>query len=293
MINMKKIFIILALVFMLSSLAYADGEPAHILFGNVINISGGNSALHIQTDDYSPGYKTAATSITVLDSIWSSRPVMFGSIPSDKNALMNSGEPVDIIVRGDKLSIINWGGDSVYSIRILDSNGNALMKDTLRTRTNSDTELSLTPEYRHYYLEFTENASYYDSENGYFDSSESDIRYCYILLRMKSTHEEPERENKAVSQKNNNSNSAYDAITDIYRQLRNRKNDSVLHFDDTNNEIQKPDEAIRPREQEVHREVEIEPENENDEEDMNLIPARRVRIKRNTEYETEPESKSE
>ena len=289
---MKKIFITLAFVFMLSCSAYADGEPAYILFGNVINITGGSNALHIQTDDYSPEDRTTASSITVLDSIWSSQPVMFNSIPSERNALMNSGEPVDIIVRGDKLSIISWGGEGVYSMRILDSNGSTIIKDTLRTRTNSGIEISLTPEYRHYYIEFTESeVNYdYDSENGYFpsvnDSSEREIRYCYILLRMKSSNSESEikSELKAEPEKIE-SNSAADAIGDIYRQLRNRKvNDTVIHLDDTKNEPLKPDEAIRPREPEP------EPE---DDDDTNLIPARRIKIKRNTEYESELESESE
>ena len=289
---MKKIFITLAFVFMLSCSAYADGEPAYILFGNVINITGGSNALHIQTDDYSPEDRTAASSITVLDSIWSSQPVMFNSIPSERNALMNSGEPVDIIVRGDKLSITSWGGEGVYSMRILDSNGSTIIKDTLRTRTNSGIEISLTPEYRHYYIEFTESeVNYdYDSENGYFpsvnDSSEREIRYCYILLRMKSSNSESEikSELKAEPEKIE-SNSAADAIGDIYRQLRNRKvNDTVIHLDDTKNEPLKPDEAIRPREPEP------EPE---DDDDTNLIPARRIKIKRNTEYESELESESE
>ena len=289
---MKKIFITLSFVLMLSCSAYADGEPAYILFGNVINITGGNSALHIQTDDYSPGDRTTASSITVLDSIWSSQPVMFNSIPSERNALMNSGEPVDIIVRGDKLSIISWGGEGVYSMRILDSNGSTIMKDTLRTRTNSGIEISLTPEYRHYYIEFTESeVNYdYDSENGYFpsvnDSSEREIRYCYILLRMKSSNSESEikSELKAEPEKIE-SNSAADAIGDIYRQLRNRKvNDTVIHLDDTKNEPLKPDEAIRPREPEPKPE---------DDDDTNLIPARRIKIKRNTEYESEPESEPE
>lgn len=304
---MKKIFIALALVLMLSSSAYSDGEPAHIVLGNVMNISGGNDSVYIQTDDYSPENRTAASSITVLDSIWSSRPVMFGSIPSERNALMNSGEPVDIIARGDRLKIINWGGDGVYSVRVLDSNGNAIMKDTLRTRQNSNIEIALTPEYRHYYLEFTETNAYYDSENGYFpeadNSSRNEIRYCYVHLKMKGTKEEPKRESEPVRPETRDSNSASDAISDIYRQLRNMAvNDSVIHFEDnTQKDTISRDEVFRPRETYTHEENHEENHNvneenheeENEDDDTNLIPARRIRIKHNTEYESDSESEPE
>ena len=302
---MKKIFITLAFVFMLSCSAYADGEPAHIIFGNVVNITGGNDSLHIQADDYSPGYRTAASSITVLDSIWSLHPVMFGGIPSERNALMNSGEPVDIIARGYKLPVIRWGGDGVYSVRLLDSNGNSLMKDTLRTRQDSKIEISLTPEYRHYYLEFTETNANYDSENGYFptvnDSSGNEIRYCYVLLRMKSSNAEPlevpQREVTPPESERRESNSAADAIDDIYRRLRNRAvHDSVLHMEDSQNETQSPDAVIRPNESnesDVMTDTHDTLDEHENEEDTNLIPARRIRIKRSTEYESESESESD
>ena len=292
---MKKIFITIAFVFMLSCLAYADGEPAHIVFGNVINITGGNDSVFVQTDDYSPSDRTTASSVTVLESVWSASPVLFGSIPAEKNALMNSGEPVDIIARGYKLPVIRWGGDGVYSVRLLDSNGNSLMKDTLRTRQDSKIEISLTPEYRHYYLEFMETNADYDSENGYFpsvDSSETRIQYCYVLLRIKGTNEEPERETappaKPAKTEKRDSNTAAEAIEDIYQRLRNRAvNDNVIRMDDSENETKKSDEVFRKREPDKQDIQEDKPED--DEEDTNMIPARRIRIKRSTEYESESE----
>ena len=297
MIHMKKIFMTLAFVFTLSCPAYADGEPAHIAFGNVVNITGGNDSVYIQNDDYSPGYRTTASSVTVVDANWSYHPVSFRSIPSGRNALMNPGEPVDIIVRGDKLKVLSWGGDGVYLMRLLDSDGNTIVKDTLRTRQNSQTEIALTPEYKHYYLEFTETDAEYDSENGYFpsvNSSENEIRYCYVLLRMKGTNEEnepevkpsvqPEKKESAVQSEKRESKSATEAIEDIYRSLRNKAvNDSVIRMDDTKNETPEPDEAIRQKEtHEVHEEN---AEDDNEEEGTNLIPARRIRIKRSTDYE--------
>lgn len=296
MIHMKKIFMTLAFVFMLSCQAYADGEPAHIAFGNVVNITGGNDSVYIQNDDYSPGYRTAASSVTVVDSNWSYHPVSFRSIPSGRNALMNPGEPVDIIVRGDKLKVLSWGGDGVYVIRLLDSDGNTIVKDTLRTRQNSQTEIALTPEYKHYYLEFTETDAEYDSENGYFpsvNSSENEIRYCYVLLRMKGTNEDNEKSEKnepeskpAVQPEKKESKSASETIEDIYRSLRNRAvNDSVIRMNDTKNETPEPDEAIR----ETHEVHEENAEDNDEEEDTNLIPARRIKIKRSTEYENESE----
>ena len=289
---MKKIFIALAFVFMLSCSAYADGEPAHIVFGNVINITGGNDSVYVQTDDYSPSDRTTASSVTVLESVWSASPVLFGSIPAEKNALMNSGEPVDIIVRGDKLSIVNWGGEGVYSVRLLDSNGNAVMKDTLRTRQNLPVEISLTPEYRHYYIEFSQTVMNYDSVQEYF-TPENETEFCYVLLRMKGTKAEPEREVKtAKPEKKESSNAASDAIEDIYQRLRKKAaedKDSVLHIDDKPEESHAPDEAIRQQDTNTEHEQQTESEDEG----TNLIPARRIRIKRSTGYDTEPESELE
>ena len=298
MIIMKKIFITCAFVFMLVSCAYADSEPAHVVLGNVINLSGGNDYVYVQTDDYSVSDKSAASSITVLDYEWSSQPVMFGNIPSGRNALLNPDEPVDIITKGEDLALIRWGGDSVYSLRILDSNGNTLLKETLRTRSDKPVMISLTPEYRHYYIEFaqTEIDYDYDPELGYVpsvDSSETNITYCYVLLRMKSTKAD-ERENVTAKQEQKESNAAAEVIDDIYRRLRTRPaNDSVLHIDDTKEEMQSPDNVFRPIESETHSNLEGHEDNQNEEEETNMIPARRIRIKRSTEYDTESEIESE
>ncbi len=286
---MKKIFLTFAFVFMLSSSAYADSEPAHIVLGNVINITGGNDSVFVQTDDYSPSDRTTASSITVLESVWSTSPVMYGSIPSEKNALMNPGEPVDIIVRGDKLSIVNWGGEGVYSMRLLDSNGNPVMKDTLRTRQNTPVEISLSPEYRHYYIEFSQTVMNYgdDSLQEYINPNDQP-EFCYVLLRMKGTKEEPKREITPATSEKRDSNAAADAIDDIYRRLRNRtvnENDSVLHMNDEPVTSREPDRAIRQRNTNAEPEPQIVSEDEN----TNLIPARRIRIKHNTEYDTESE----
>ena len=277
---MKKIFLTFAFVFMLSFWAYADSEPAHIVFGNVINITGGNDSVYVQTKDYLPADRTTASSVTILESVWSTRPVMYGSLPSERNSLMNSGEPVDIIARGEKLSILNWGGEGVYSVRILDSNGNPVMKDTLRTRQNTPVEISLTPEYRYYYLEFAQTTMNYD----YDFTPEGEPEFCYVLLRMKGTKEEPAKPEKR------DSNAASDVIDDIYRQLRNRRrNDSVIHMDDEPEKSREPDRAIRQWDINAEPEQQIESEDEN----TTLIPTRRIRIKHNTGYGLESESESE
>ena len=297
---MKKIICTFAFVFMLASCAYADGEPAHIVLGNVINLSGGNDYVYIQTDDYSASDRSAASSITVLDYEWSAQPVMFGSIPSGRNALLNPDEPVDIITNGEDLALITWGGDGVYSVRMLDSNGNAILKDTLRTRSDKPVMIKLTPEYRHYYIEFAQTELDYDYNPaiGYVpsvDSSESNITYCYVLLRMKSTKAENKRESvpakQEAKQEKKNSNAAADVIDDIYRRLRNRPaNDSLIHMDDSQKEIQSHDSVFRPVETDTHGNFEGHEENHEDEENTNMIPARRIRIKRSTEYESESES---
>lgn len=301
---MKKIFITFAFVFILASSAYADGEPAHIVLGNVINLTGGNDYVYIQTDDYSVSDTSAASSITVLDYEWSAQPVMFGSIPSGRNALLNPDEPVDIITRGEDLPVITWGGEGVYSVRILDSNGNAILKDTLRTRSDKPVMLKLTPEYRHYYIEFAHTELNYDynPDLGYVpsvDSSEGNITYCYVLLRMKGTESKPERkitrsasepekyksENKETGK---STNAASDVIDDIYRRLRNRPvNDSIINEENMPEENSRPDEVFRQSEQKLPE------EKISQDEETNLIPARRIRIKRSTGYDTESESEQE
>ena len=296
---MKKILCILAFIFMLASCAYADGEPAHIVLGNVINLSGGNDYVYIQTDDYSVSDTSAASSITVLDYEWSAQPVMFGSIPSGRNALLNPDEPVDIITKGEDLALITWGGEGVYSLRILDSNGNAVLKDTLRTRSDKPVMIKLTPDYRHYYVEFAQTELDYDynPDLGYVpsvDSSEEHITYCYVLLRMKGTNADPERKSVPAEQEKKNSNAASEVIDDIYKRLRTKPaNDTLLHMDDSHKEIQSHDNVFRPVEPETHGNLEENKENHEDEENMNMIPARRIRIKRSTEYESESELESE
>ena len=297
---MKKILCTFAFMFMLVSCAYADGEPAHIVLGNVINLSGGNDYVYVQTDDYSASDKSAASSITVLDYEWSAQPVMFGSIPSGRNALLNPDEPVDIITKGEDLALITWGGEGVYSLRILDSNGNALLKDTLRTRSDKPVMIKLTPDYRHYYIEFAQTELDYDynPDMGYVpsvNSSEAHITYCYVLLRMKGTNAEPERKSvsakQEAGQEKKSSNAAAEVIDDIYKRLRTRPaNDNLIHMDDSVKEIQSRDNVFRPVESETHGNFEENKENENDEENTNMIPARRIRIKRSTEYESESES---
>ena len=297
---MKKILCTFAFVFMLVSCAYADGEPAHIVLGNVINLSVGNDYVYVQTDDYSASDKSAASSITVLDYEWSAQPVMFGSIPSGRNALLNPDEPVDIITKGEDLPIITWGGEGVYSVRILDSNGNAILKDTLRTRSDKPVMIKLTPDYRHYYIEFAQaELDYdYDPDLGYVpsvNSSQNNITYCYVLLRMKGTNADPERKSvsakQEAGQEKKNSNAAAEVIDDIYKRLRTRPaNDNLIHMDDSVKEIQSRDNVFRPAEPETHGNFEENKENENDEENTNMIPARRIRIKRSTEYESESES---
>ena len=296
---MKKILCTFAFMFMLVSCAYADGEPAHIVLGNVINLSGGNDYVYIQTDDYSVSDTSAASSITVLDYEWSAQPVMFGSIPSGRNALLNPDEPVDIITKGEDLPIINWGGEGVYSMRILDSNGNAILKDTLRTRSGKPVMIKLTPEYRHYYIEFAQTELDYDynPDVGYVpsvNSSEAHVTYCYVLLRMKGTKTD-EHESVPAKQEKKESSAAAEVIEDIYKRLRARPaNDNLIHMDDSHKEIQSRDNVFRPIEPDTHSSLEGHEENhEDDEENTNMIPARRIRIKRSTEYEAESGTESD
>lgn len=299
---MKKIFIKFAFVFMLVSCAYADGEPAHIVLGNVINLTGGNDYVYIQTDDYSVSDTSAASSITVLDYEWSAQPVMFGSIPSGRNALLNPDEPVDIITKGEDLSLITWGGEGVYSVRILDSNGNAILKDTLRTRSDKPVMIKLTPEYRHYYIEFAQTELDYDynPDLGYVpsvDSSQGNITYCYVLLRMKGTkaepkrepaHSEPEKYDPEKKETGKRTSAASEVIDDIYRTLRRKTdNDSVINENNMQEETRRHDDVFRPSEPKLPE------EKVSQDEDTTLIPARRIRIKRSTGYDSESESEQE
>ena len=73
-------------------------------------------------------------------------------------------------------------------------------------------------------------------------------------------------------------------------QLAQRYHWNLIHMDDSHKEIQSRDNVFRPIEPETHSSLEGHEENHEDEENTNMIPARRIRIKRSTEYESESES---
>ena len=135
---------------------------------------------------------------------------------------MNPNEPVEITAKGNSVTISDWGGDDVYSVRVFDSNGELVEVNSGEDSRKFPITVTLTREPKDYYLEIMQKDTKYETD--------SEAEFCYVLLRMKSGHDtvitRPENTNTTNTTSNDRAvksrtGNPFDAIGEIYRRYRN------------------------------------------------------------------------
>ena len=210
---MRKILCVMA-VLVLSGVAFADVVPPYVAIMNAEKITGGNDAVYVSDNSYgnfSDG--SPVPDITVMSHLRSTLPVERGNVPTRENSLLNPNEPVEITARGNTVTISDWGGDDVYSVRLFDSSGELVEVNSEEDSRKFPVTVNLTSSPKDYYLEIMQKDTKYDTD--------SDAEFCYVLLRMKSGHDSavksPESKDRAVKSRTGN---PLDTIGEIYRRYR-------------------------------------------------------------------------
>lgn len=216
---MRKIFCIMA-VLMLACISFADVMPPYVVITNAEKISGGNDYVYVSENDggnFVDGMPVP--DITITGHLRSTLPITRGNVPTRQNSLLNPSQPVEITARGNTVTISDWGGDDVYSVRLFDANGELIEVNSEEDSRKFPVTVTLTSEPKNYYLEIMQKDMKYDTD--------SETEFCYVLLRMKSGHDSAitspnERGNntsndRAVKSRTGN---PLDTIGEIYRRYR-------------------------------------------------------------------------
>ena len=210
---MRKVLCVMA-VLVLSGISFADVMPPYVVISNAEKISGGNDSVYISDNDgghFADGMPVP--DITIMSHLRSTLPIQRGNIPSRQNSLLNPNEPVEITSRGNTVTISDWGGDDVYSVRLFDSNGELVEVNSEEDSRKFPVTVNLTSQPKDYYLEIMQKDTKYDTD--------SEPEFCYVLLRMRSGHDSaitsPESRDRAVKSR---TGSPLDTIGEIYRRYR-------------------------------------------------------------------------
>ena len=210
---MRKILCVMA-VLVLAGISFADVMPPYVVITNAEKISGGNDYVYVSENDggnFVDG--SPVPDITITGHLRSTLPVTRGNVPTRQNSLLNPNQPVEITARGNTVTISDWGGDDVYSVRLFDANGELIEVNSEEDSRKFPVTVNLTSTPRDYYLEIMQKDMKYDTD--------SDTEFCYVLLRMKSGHDSaitsPESKDRAVKSRTGN---PLDTISEIYRRYR-------------------------------------------------------------------------
>jgi len=206
-------------VLMLCGISFADVMPPYVVISNAEKISGGNDFVYVSDNAGQNLDGLPVPDITITGQLRSTLPVQRGNVPSRENSLLNPSEPVEITARGNSVTISDWGGDDVYSVRLFDSKGELVEVNSDEDSRKYPVTVSLSPSPKDYYLEIMQKDTKYDTD--------SEPEFCYVLLRMKSGHdsaiaspnERPENlsNDRAVKSRTGN---PLEAIGEIYRRYR-------------------------------------------------------------------------
>lgn len=211
---MRKILCVMAVLMMIGS-ASADVIPPYVVIGNAESISGGNDYVYISENAGANLDGSPVPDITVMGHLRSTLPVARGKIPTRENSLLNPNNPVEITARGNTITIADWGGDDVYSVRVFDSNGELIEVNSEEDSRKYPVTVNLTSAPTNYYLEIMQKDTKYDTD--------SDSEFCYVLLSMKSGHDSaiirPERTSPDRGVKSRTGN-PLETIGEIYRRYR-------------------------------------------------------------------------
>lgn len=210
---MRKILCIMA-VFVMAGILYADVMPPYVVIGNAENISGGNDYVYISENAGEKLDDSPVPDITITGHLRSTLPVERGKVPSRENSLLNPNEPVEITARGNTVTISDWGGDDVYSVRVFDSKGELIEVNSEEDNRKYPVTVNLKPSPEDYYLEIMQKDTKYDTD--------SEPEFCYVLLRMKSGHDPAitspnTSRDRAVKSRTGN---PLETIGEIYRRYR-------------------------------------------------------------------------
>lgn len=215
---MRKFLLLLCLTFILSfsGYAYADVTPPYIVILNAESISGGNDAVYVSENAGSNIDGSPVPDITVLGHIRSTLPIERGNVPSRENSLLNPNEPVEITAKGNTVTVSDWGGDEVYSVRIFDSKGELIEVNSDEDSRKYPITINLTSAPQNYYLEIMQKDMKY---------ADSEPEFCYVLLRMRASQETEQALSRDRAVKSRLGN-PIEAIGEIYRRYRREAEDN-------------------------------------------------------------------
>ena len=222
---MRKILSVMA-VLMLACISFADVMPPYVVITNAEKISGGNDYVYVSENDggnFVDG--SPVPDITITGHLRSTLPITRGNVPTRQNSLLNPSQPVEITARGNTVTISDWGGDDVYSVRLFDSNGELVEVNSEEDSRKYPVTVSLSPSPKDYYLEIMQKDTRYETD--------SEPEFCYVLLRMKSgndsaiaspgTRTQNASNDRAVKSRTGN---PLEAIGEIYRRYRKEAEDN-------------------------------------------------------------------
>lgn len=149
-------------------------------------------------DNYSFSYDAKSgdfvhDDIQVFPRHWASKPVVEGRTPTEKDGLLNSGQPICVVADEDTvtfhLDYYNYNGTGVYDklrLRVFDLNGKII--GTVTEKDNPEGEplrVKLPGRTQQYYIEI------YDPKIPY-GSRKIEERYCYILVEVERGKQKPQ-----------------------------------------------------------------------------------------------------
>ena len=221
---MRKIFCIMA-VFVMIGTACADVIPPYVVIANTERISGGNDYVYISDNAGANLDGAPVPDITIIGHLRSTLPIVRGNVPTRENSLLNPNQPIEITARGNTVTISDWGGDDVYSVRIFDANGELIEVNSEEDSRKFPVTVNLTPQPQDYYLEIMQQDTKYDTD--------SEPEFCYVLLRMNAGHDsaitstnsrtENLSNDRAVKSRTGN---PLETIGEIYRRYRKEAEDN-------------------------------------------------------------------
>ena len=218
---MRKILCVMA-VLVLAGISFADVMPPYVVITNAEKISGGNDYVYVSENDggnFVDG--SPVPDITITGHLRSTLPVTRGNVPTRQNSLLNPNQPVEITARGNTVTISDWGGDDVYSVRLFDGSGELIETNSSEDSRKYPVTVNLAPTPKDYYLEIMQKDTKYDTD--------SDSEFCYVLLSMKSGHDSaiirPERTSPDRGVKSRTGN-PLETIGEIYRRYRKEAEDN-------------------------------------------------------------------
>ena len=213
---MRKFVLIMAVLVIVGT-AFADVMPPYVVIGNAEKVTGGNDAVYVSENAGENLDGSPVPDITIMSHLRSTLPVNRGNLPSRQNSLLNPNDPVEVTARGNTVTVSDWGGDDVYSVRVFDSKGELIEVNSEEDSRKYPETLNLTPTPQDFYIEIMQKDMRFDTD--------TEPEFCYVLVRAKSGHDSAiisgspanTSQDRAVKSRLGN---PLDAIGEIYRRYR-------------------------------------------------------------------------